>query len=99
MRIAYNENVSLFYTYNTQMSISELKARFRGFRRREEELEEAKLVEHNRNVSELFASLFFIQLFIIAVRQNMRIYEKKMSDAVTMVLELGQYMIQSLYNN
>lgn len=81
------------------MSISELKARFRGFRRREEELEEAKLVEHNRNVSELFASLFFIQLFIIAVRQNMRIYEKKMSDAVTMVLELGQYMIQSLYNN
>lgn len=29
----------------------------------------------------------------------MKIYEKKMSDAVTMVLELGQYMIHSLDNN
>ena len=38
------------------MSISELKARFRGYRRREEETEEARLVEHNRNVSELFTS-------------------------------------------
>lgn len=58
MRIPYNENVLSFCTSNKQMSISELKARFRGFRRREEELEEAKLVEHNRNVSELFASFF-----------------------------------------
>lgn len=41
------------------MGLSEMKARFRGYRRREEEIEEARLVEHNRNVSELFTSMVF----------------------------------------
>lgn len=75
------------------MSISELKARFRGYRRREEELEEARFVEHNRSVSELFASMFPFFYYIAAVRQNMRLYEKKVNDAVTMVVDLGEYSI------
>lgn len=64
MRIAYDEKVTLFLVSYVQMSISELKARFRGYRRREEEAEEARFVEHNRNVSELFASDFAIPFFI-----------------------------------
>ena len=39
------------------MSSSEIGARFRGYRRREEERDQARIVEHNRNVSELFASM------------------------------------------
>lgn len=43
------------------MSISELKARFRGYRRKEEELSEVRFVEHNRNVSELFTSSVLVK--------------------------------------
>ena len=64
MRIAYDEKVLSILVCKVQMSISELKARFRGYRRREEEAEEARFVEHNRNVSELFASDFAIPSFI-----------------------------------
>ena len=38
------------------MGLSEMKARFRGYRRKEEEREEARIREHNRSVSELFSS-------------------------------------------
>lgn len=38
------------------MSLSEMKARFRGYRRREEERDEARIMEHNRTASELFTS-------------------------------------------
>ena len=38
------------------MSLSEMKARFRGYRRREEERDEARIREHNRTASELFTS-------------------------------------------
>lgn len=72
------------------MSISELKARFRGYRRKEEELEEARFVEHNRNVSELFSSYFGYRCLYIAVRQNMKLYEKKINDAVSIIVKLGQ---------
>lgn len=41
---------------NLQMGLSEMKARFRGYRRKEEEREEARIREHNRSVSELFSS-------------------------------------------
>jgi len=77
------------------MSISELKARFRGYRRREEETEEARLVEHNRNVSELFTSKFFIFVcfYYIAVRQNMKLYEKKINDAVAMMIKAVEYIL------
>lgn len=39
-----------------QMSLKEMEARFRGYRRREEEREEARIMEHNRKVSDLFSS-------------------------------------------
>ena len=68
------------------MGLSEMKARFRGYRRREEEIEEARLVEHNRNVSELFTSMFLTTARKIAVRQNMKIYEKRVSDAVNAIV-------------
>ena len=45
---------------NEKMSLSEMKARFRGYRRREEEREEARIREHNRSVSELFSSIYFL---------------------------------------
>ena len=38
------------------MSLKEMEARFRGYRRREEEREEARIMEHNRKVSDLFSS-------------------------------------------
>ena len=74
------------------MSISELKARFRGYRRREEETEEARFVEHNRNVSELFTSKIVIAVYFndIAVRQNMKLYEKKINDAVAMMIKAAE---------
>ena len=68
------------------MGLSEMKARFRGYRRREEEIEEARLVEHNRNVSELFTSMGLVTARKIAVRQNMKIYEKRVSDAVNAIV-------------
>ena len=49
------------------MGLSEMKARFRGYRRREEEIEEARLVEHNRNVSELFTSMVFILCLFLVI--------------------------------
>lgn len=42
------------------MSLTEMKARFRGYRRREEEREEARIMEHNRTVSELFTSVCLV---------------------------------------
>lgn len=69
------------------MSISELQARFHGYRRHEEEQEEAKLVEHNRNVSELFSSRCEEGYSFAAVRQNMKLYEKRVNDTVLSILD------------
>lgn len=66
--------------------MSELQARFRGYRRHEEEQEEARLVEHNRNVSELFSSRCEEQGSFAAVRQNMKLYEKRLNDTILSIL-------------
>ncbi|KAK8822115.1 hypothetical protein WA538_000206, partial [Blastocystis sp. DL] len=58
---------------NVTMSLKEMEARFRGYRRREEEREEARIMEHNRKVSDLFST----------VRQNMKLYEKRLNDVVS----------------
>ena len=68
-----------------------MKARFRGYRRREEEREEARIREHNRSVSELFSSMCFIILLIVAVRQNTKLYEKQLNDTLTTVLSFSRY--------
>ena len=69
------------------MGLSELLARFSGYRRHEEEQEEAKLVEHNRNVSELFSSCCEEGDSFAAVRQNMKLYEKRVNDTVLSILD------------
>ena len=52
-----------------------------------EETEEARIVEHNRNVSELFTSTSCIRVrSSLAVLQNMRLYEKRINDAVSAIL-------------
>ncbi|KNB44259.1 hypothetical protein JH06_5077 [Blastocystis sp. subtype 4] len=77
------EGVKLFFAEELQitddksMSLSEMKARFRGYRRREEERDEARIMEHNRTASELFTT----------VKQNMRLYEKRISDVVSGLIE------------
>lgn len=69
------------------MSLSEMKARFRGYRRREEERDEARIMEHNRTASELFTSGSLRIGSCVAVKQNMRLYEKRISDVVSGLVE------------
>lgn len=77
------------------MSLSEMKARFRGYRRRVEETEEARIVEHNRNVSELFTSTDDRALSRAAVQQNMRLYEKRVNDAVAAIVSRARYALRA----
>lgn len=62
----------LLITGAREMSIDEVKARYRGYRRKQEELEESRIVEHHRSVSE----------FYMAIRQNMQSYERRINETV-----------------
>ena len=76
------------------MGLSEIKARFRGYRRHMEETEEARVVEHNRNVSELFTSTSWVRAFsALAVLQNMRLYEKRVNDTVAAIVSRARYAL------
>ena len=76
---------------NVQMSLKEMEARFRGYRRREEEREEARIMEHNRKVSDLFSSRCCGREGQLAVRQNMKLYEKRLNDVVSSLVARARW--------
>ena len=57
-----------------------------------EEREEARIMEHNRKVSDLFSSRCCGREGHLAVRQNMKLYEKRLNDVVSSLVARARWV-------